>query len=310
MSTVKKENSLGYELLLLLVTMLWGSTFVAQSVAMDRIGPFTYVFSRFLISSLVLGCVSLIYTKIRRSQEAKKGKEFVINKKRTLIGGLRCGLALFVGTILQQIGLMTTTVGEGSFISSCYIVMVPIAGIFFRNRPKFNAWIGVAVALVGLYFISVEKGAGGFHVTEGNLWMLASAAGFTWQILEVDRFSQGTDLMWLACIEFGVISLLALVGIFIFEEFVWADVKLAAFPILYAALVSGSFCYTTQNIAQKHIEPTLASLIMGAESVFATFSGAIFLSENIGLRKYLGCFFMLVAIIVAQVNFPSKKETT
>lgn len=304
--TSRKGAPIGYELLLLLVTVLWGTTFVAQSVAMDEIGPFTYVFSRFIISSAVLGVVSLVYTRINKKRAKKKGEVFYIDKKRTLIGGILCGIALFLGTIFQQIGLVTTTVGEGSFLSGCYIVLVPIAGIFLKNPPRWNAWAGVLIAMVGIYFISVEPGTGGVHVTAGNLWMLLSALSFTFHILTVDKYSHGTDLMWLACIEFGIIALIAFFGMLIFEEVRWVSVKAATVPILYAALVSGSFCYTTQNIAQKHIEPTLASLIMGTEAVFATLSGALVLHEDLGVRKLLGCGFMLIAIIAAQL--PMKKK--
>ena len=302
------KRPIGYELLLLLITMLWGSTFVAQSVAMDRIGPFTYVAARFLVSSLVLLVISLVSTAIRRKKLAKEGKELVINWKRTVIGGFFCGLALFLASWTQQQGLVTTTVGEGSFISSCYIVFVPIAGIIFRKKPNINAWLGVLMALIGLYFISIEKNGEMISITAGNLWMMASAILYTAQIMTVDEFSKGTDLFWLATFEFGTIALLGLPCAFLFEKVVLKDVLFVWGPILYAALVSGCFCYSLQNVTQKHIEPTLASLIMGTEAVFAALSGALFLHEQLSARKLIGCGFVMLAILVAQIRFKKTKN--
>ncbi|MCF0135541.1 MAG: DMT family transporter [Lachnospiraceae bacterium] len=204
---------------------------------------------------------------------------------------------------------MSTTVGEGAFLSSCYILLVPVAGlIFLKKKPAWTAWLGAAIAVVGVYFISMEPGQGDIHVTPGNLWMLLAACGFTWQILEVDEYSKGTDLMWLASIQFGVVALLSFAGMLLFERCSWEDLLLARGSILYAALVSGAFCYTSQVIAQKHVEPTLASLIMGAESVFATLSGVIFLQENIGIRKYIGCALVLAAIVAAQMKVSGKER--
>ncbi len=290
---------IGYEVLLLFVTMLWGSTFVAQSVAMDRIRPFTFVFARFLISAIALLFVSLAAGRIRRRSPRP---DFT----KTAIGGIMCGLALFSASITQQYGLVTTTVGEGSFISACYIVFVPIAGLLFHRKPPLRAWIGVAVAMVGLYFISVEKGSGGITISKGNLLMLVSALCYTWQILAIDRYSKDADLLWMAFFEFATIAVLSGIAMMIFDKPCFSAVTSAWREILYAALVSGCICYTLQLVAQKHIEATLASLIMGTEAVFATLSGWLILHENIGWYKLIGCAMVMAAIIVAQL--PGKRE--
>jgi len=293
------RQPIGYELLLLFVTLLWGSTFVAQSVAMDRIRPFTFVFARFLISAIVLFFIALIAGKVRKNAPKT-------DFKKTVIGGIMCGLALFAASITQQYGLVTTTVGEGSFISSCYIVFVPIAGLLIGQKPPATAWLGVAVAMIGLYFISVEKGNGGFHITVGNLFMLVSALCYTWQIMVIDHYSKGTDLLWMACFEFATIAVLSGIATVLFEKPSFEAVKAAWFPILYAAIISGSICYTLQLVAQKHIEATLASLIMGTEAVFATLSGWLILHENIGWYKLIGCGMVMIAIVVAQL--PGKRS--
>lgn len=322
MNTEKRSSgkgAIGYELLLVLITMLWGSTFVAQSVAMDDVGPVTFIFSRFLISGLVLLVVSLITGKvrdirIRKWEEAiEKDPDALVtmpeipDMKLTIKGGLLTGISLFLAATAQQMGLVYTTVGEGSFISTCYIVLVPIAsGIFLKKKIPYPAWIAVAAALVGLFFISMEKGEG-FSINVGNLYMMLAAMLFTWQILLADKYSKGTDLMWLACIEFLTIAVIAFPIALIFEKIRIESLLAAAGPILYAALVSGSFCYTMQFVAQKHLDSTLASLIMGGEAVFAALSGWLFLSEHLGFRKLFGCALVMAAVIIAQIPVKEKK---
>ena len=308
-----ERQPIGYELLLLFVTLLWGSTFVAQSVAMDNVKPFTFVFARFLISAVIVGLIAFTAGKVRKNAERKAQKTVVkIDLKRTAIGGFMCGLALFTASITQQYGLVTTTVGEGSFISSCYVAFVPVAGLLIGKKPPATAWLGVAMAVVGLYFISVEGGSGGLHISKGNLFMLASALCYTWQIMVIDHYSHGTDLLWMACFEFATIAVLSGIATALFEKPSLEAIKAAWFPIFYAGVVSGSFCYTLQMVAQKHIEATLASLIMGTEAVFATLSGWLILHEHIGWYKLIGCGLVMIAIVAAQLPggaLPGKAKT-
>ena len=298
----------GYEALLFLVTFLWGTTFVAQRVAMDAMPPYAYVFARFLVSALILLVVALIAALVRKKRgesekksELEKAQGWLIagDKRQTILGGLITGAALFAASAAQQVGLVTTTVGEASFINTFYIILVPVAGLFWGMKPKKSLWIAVVIALIGLYLISVDQG---FHMSKGNAYVLLGAILFTVQILAIDRFSKNADLLWYAVIEFFVVSILSLIFSFFFESVTWEQYQDALIPILYAGIVSGAFCYTMQNVCQSHLNPTLASLIMGTEAVFATLSGFVVLHEVLSARKLVGCFFALLSVVIAELG--------
>ena len=290
--SVIKTSGRGFEALLFLVTLLWGTTFVAQSVAMDDLPPFSYVFARFLVSGVILLCVTLCRDGLRK---LRKQPSVPCDRRQTLLGGAITGAALFAASIVQQMGLVTTTVGEASFINTFYIILVPVAGVFFGIKATGRLWIGVLISLAGLYLISVEQG---LHVTTGNAYVFLGAILFTVQILVIDHFSQNADLMWYAVIEFFVIAILSLLLSLLFEQATWQQYRAALIPILYAGIVSGAFCYTMQNVCQKHLDPTLASLIMGTEAVFATISGYLILHETLSLRKLIGCGLVLIAVAI------------
>lgn len=294
-----KTSGKGYEALLFLVTLLWGTTFVAQSVAMDDLPPFSYVFARFLVSGVILLCVTLCRDGLRK---LCKHPPVRCDRRQTVLGGAITGAALFAASIVQQMGLVTTTVGEASFINTFYIILVPVAGVFFGIKAKSRLWIGVLISLAGLFLISVEQG---LHVTTGNAYVFLGAILFTVQILVIDHFSQNADLMWYAVIEFFVIAILSLVLSLLFEQAAWPQYRAVLIPILYAGIVSGAFCYTMQNVCQKHLDPTLASLIMGTEAVFATISGYLILHETLSARKLIGCGLVLASVAIV---LTSKKK--
>ncbi len=302
------SRSFGFEALLFLVTFLWGTTFVAQRVAMDKMPPYAYVFARFFVSALILLLVALIVAFIRkkRSQETMKNWLIAGDVRQTIHGGLITGAALFAASAAQQMGLVTTTVGEASFINTFYIILVPIAGLFFGQKPKKSLWIAVVVALIGLYLISVDEG---FHMSKGNAYVLLGAVLFAVEILAIDRYSKNADLLWYAVIEFFVVSILALCFSLFFESATWEQYKEATIPILYAGIVSGAFCYTMQNVCQKHLNPTLASLIMGTEAVFATLSGFVILNEMLNARKLIGCAFALLSVVIAELGKEKSTKT-
>ena len=215
--------------------------------------------------------------------------------RQTVLGGIVTGCALCAASITQQIGLITTTVGEASFITAFYIILVPVAGVFLGIKATGRLWIGVVISLVGLYFISIEQG---LHISIGNAYILLCAVLFSVQILTINHFSQNADLLWYAVIEFFVITIISLILSWLFEHATWAQYKAAAIPILYAAIVSGAFCYTMQNVCQKHLDPSVASLIMGTEAVFATLSGFLILHEKLSLRKLIGCGLVFIAVTI------------
>ena len=290
----------GYEALLFVVTFFWGTTFVAQSVAMDDMPPFSYVFARFLISGAVLLCIAVCRDMMRNHRKKPKP---TYDMRQTILGGIITGVALCAASITQQIGLMTTTVGEASFITSFYIILVPVMSVFLGIKANGRLWIGVVISLVGLYFISIEQG---LHMSVGNAYVLLCAVLFSIQILTINHFSQNADLLWYAVIEFFVIAAICLVLSLLFEHATWAQYKAAAIPILYAAIISGAFCYTMQNVCQKHLNPAVASLIMGTEAVFATFSGYLILHESLSLRKLIGCGLVFIAIAIVLTSEKKK----
>lgn len=289
-------------IMLLITAAIWGSSFVAQSVGMDYVGPFTFNAARCLVGSLALVPVILIMGKGKKE-----------NRGTLILGGTLCGVALFVASNLQQIGLQHTTVGKAGFITALYIVIVPVLGIFMNKRTGLVTWQSVAIAVVGLYFLCIKEG---FSIGKGDILVLACAFAFSLHILIIDYFSPKTDGVSLSAIQFLVSGLLSAVFMLIFEVpkgasamALWAPISKAWMPILYAGVLSCGVAYTLQIIAQKHIEPTIASMILSLESVIAVLSGWVLLGQSLSEREILGCILMALAIILAQLPQKKKEQT-
>ncbi len=295
-----KLKSILNSFLLVLTAFIWGSAFVAQSVAMDAIEPFTFNTVRNFLGSLVL-IPLVLFLRSRRTPE-EKAKE---NKKTLLLGGICCGAALAVASMLQQYGIAMSTVGKSGFITAMYIIIVPIIGVvFFKKRYSFLLWIGVAASLVGLYFLCM-MGETSFGL--GDLLLLLCAIVFSGHILIIDYFSPQVDCVAMSCIQFFVCGLLCLGPMLIFETPNISEIIAARVPILYAGIMSSGVAYTLQIVGQKHTPPVLASMIFSLESVFAALSGWLILKETLSFFEFFGCFLMFAAIIVAQLA-PEKKE--
>lgn len=299
--------------MLFITALIWGSSFVAQRAGMDYIGPFTFNGIRTLIGCLVLIPVILIMDRWRKKSadesdlvtqtEEEKKKEKKKEKKVLMIGGIACGSALFVASSLQQIGLVYTTAGKAGFITSLYIVIVPFLGLLLGRKIRPILWICVALGTVGLYLLSIKEG---FQIGLGDLLVMICAFGFATHILVIDHFSPKADGVKLSCIQFLVCGLLSIPFMALFETVNWSDILQCWFPILYAGAMSCGIAYTLQVIAQKHTDPTVASLILSLESVLAVIFGILILKEQISLRETLGCVVMFTAIILAQL--PSKED--
>ena len=295
-------------LLLLLTALIWGSSFVAQRAGMDYIGPFTFNGIRSLIGGIVLIPVILLLKKINGrgadqetaplSEEEKRAE-----RKTLLIGGISCGVVLFIASSLQQIGVVYTTAGKAGFITALYIVLVPILGIFIGKKIRPIIWLCVALSVVGLYLLCMT---GGFSLSKGDLLVLLCALAFAVHILVIDYFSPKTNGVKLSCIQFFVCGIISLFPMFIVENPVWSEILSCWVPILYAGVLSCGVAYTLQIVAQKDTDPTVASLLLSLESVFAVISGVIILHEHIAGRELIGCIIMFAAIIIAQL--PSKEE--
>lgn len=288
---------------ILVTTMIWGSAFVAQSMGMDHVGPFTFQAVRCLLGGLIL----LPIIGIADCFGAKDGKNFFTRwaDKKLWLAGLLCGLPLFVATNLQQVAIVDTDAGKAAFLTAMYIVFVPILGIFRRQKP--SKWIpfSVALAVVGLYFLSC---AGVTGIATGDLLLLGCALAFAVQIIFVDKFANAVDCIRLNCICSFLCSALSAV-VMAFTETPTLDGIRGCFGTLaYAGCMSMGIAYSLQMIGQKHIPPAAASLLMSLESVFAVVFGWIFLHQNLSKWEALGCVLVFAAVIFSQLPDKRKEE--
>ena len=286
--------------LLLVGTFIWGTAFVAQSVGMDYIGPITFQAVRSFIG--VTALFPMIYLMDLRRDG---GKTF---KAKWLDGhlwktGFWCGIALFVASGLQQVGLVYTDAGKAGFITAMYIVLVPILGLLFRQKVTPLVWLSVALAVVGLYLLSA---AGVSEVNFGDLLLMGCAAAFAVQITLVDRLSQNLDGLRLNYVQFLVNALISTVIMFLFEKPVLENILACAVPLLYTGVMSSAVAYSLQIIGQQHLEPAPASLIMSLESVIAALSGWALLGERMTATELWGCALVFLGVILSQM--PDKKN--
>ena len=304
MSKKMKSN-----LLLLLTAFIWGTAFVAQKSGMDYIEPFTYNGIRTLIGGLFL--IPVIKFLDTRKPEAEKeriasrsAEQKAAENKLLLIGGICCGTALFVASSLQQFGVSYTTAGKAGFITTLYVVIVPIFSIFLRKKVGAKMWFCVMLGALGMYMLCMKEAT--FSLQYGDFLVLLCAAAFAIHILVIDYFSPKVDSVRLSCIQFLTAGSLAIICMFIFEEPVIANILACWFPILYAGVLSSGVAYTLQVVAQADADPTAASLILSLESVLAALSGMVLLGESMTIKELLGCAIIFTAIIIAQL--PSKSE--
>lgn len=286
----------------MITAIIWGSAFVAQSVGMDHVGPFTFTAARSFVGSAVLIPVIFLMDRLRRHE----GAAAQTGDRRTLIlGGIACGVALCVASSLQQMGIAYgTSSGKAGFITALYILVVPLMGLVLGKRVRPVIWLCVMMSVGGLYLLCVTDGLG--SVQKSDLLVLACAFCFAAHIQIIDYFSPRADGVRMSCIQFFVCGLLALIPMFLTETPRWDDILAAANPILYAGVMSSGVAYTLQIIGQKHTNPTVASMIMSLESVFAVITGILVLHQTPSVREVTGCVIMFAAIIIAQL--PEKKR--
>lgn len=281
---------------------MWGLSFVAQSEGAS-IGTFTFNGIRTLIGGIVLlPLVAFGRIKENKNLAPSEKKKFPI--KDVLIGGVCCGLALFAGGNLQQHAFfLDLGPGKVGFITALYMVLVPVAGIFMRRKLKFNIWLGVAFGVVGLYLLSVP--AGKFTIGNGEIIAICGAFAFAAHILVIDYFCRKVDSIALSCTQFFVAGILSIICMFIFEEPNINDIMNATVPILYAGVMSCGVAFTVQIFGQKYSDPTVASILLCLESVFAVIFGLVLLNDKLNVRETIGCVIMFVAILFTQI--PSEK---
>jgi len=311
-----KYKKLISSLLLILAALIWGVAFVAQSVGMKYIGPYTFSFIRCMIGAVVLLPV-IYFMRDKNSSTKNTGKK---NNRTLIIGGTLCGICLCVATNLQQFGLLYSSSGKAGFITTCYIVMVPIIGIFFKKKTHLNIWIGVLIALIGMYFLCILADDGsvntireiiylniaGIRINIGELYLVLCAITFSFHIITIDHFSPLTDGIKLSCIQFFVSGLLSGVAMLIYEKASMTAVIDALIPILYTGILSSGVAYTLQIIGQKNLNPTVASLLMSLESVISVLAGWIILGQSLSAYEIIGCILIFCAVVLAQL--PVKKK--
>lgn len=289
-------------LILLLTASIWGIAFVAQSVGMDYVGPFTFNAVRSIIGGIMLiPCIFLV-NKLSKKETMISEKNLKEEKKTLLLGGICCGILLCAASNFQQIGIKYTTVGKAGFITACYIILVPILGIFLGRKTGKTIWLSVILALFGLYLLCIS---GSFSINRGDFFVLCCAFLFAVHILVVDYFAPKIDGVKLSCIQFLVCGIISAVPMLLFENPTFTALLQAWKPLLYAGVMSCGVGYTLQIIGQKNMNPTIASLILSLESCISVLAGWIILHQKLSLREILGCVIMFSAILIAQV--PEKK---
>ena len=309
-----KTHKLRNTFFLLLTAMIWGAAFVAQSVSMDYIGPFTFICLRSVIGGLFLIPVIIVLDGIRKKSqnesanavsaenilhiETEEKQRLSWKNKQLIEGGIVCGFFLFFANCFQQTGIQYTTVGKAGFITTFYIIIVPLIGLFFKKYCGILTWIGVVIALAGLYFLCITQK---LTIQRGDALVLCCSVLYAGQILAIDHYNPFVDGVKMSCIQFLTGGVLGAVFMFLFENPSLAMILSAAGPILYTGIMSTGVGYTLQIVGQKGLNPTVAALILSLESVFSALSGYVFLHQVLTTKELIGCALMFIAIVLAQL---------
>ncbi len=296
------KTQLKANILLLLTAAIWGLAFVAQKVGAEHVGAFTYNGIRFALGSISLIPLILFLNRKKGENEETKNND-KDSLKLTVKAGIIAGCALFIATSLQQMGVMGTTAGKAGFITGLYMVIVPILGLFLKQKVNKSTWIGIVIAIIGLYLLSINED---FSISNGDLLVLIGSVGWAIHILLIDNFTKKIDPLKLSSVQFATCSILSLVMAIIFEDINMVGISGAMVSILYGGLLSVGVAYTLQVVAQKNAKPSHAAILLSMESVFGALGGAMFLGERIGARGLVGCILIFIAIIISQLKTSEK----
>jgi drug/metabolite transporter (DMT)-like permease len=289
----KKLSVFSSELLLLLAAIVWGFAFVAQKVGMDSIGPMAYNGIRFLLGSASLLPVIWFFNKKAKTPKPP-------NKVNIWVAGLITGLVLFVAATIQQIGIVYTTAGNAGFITTMYVILVPVFGLFFKQKVNLQTWIAAIIALIGLYFLSVSEG---LTIVIGDAIVFVSAFFWAAQVLLASYYAPKVNIIKLAAIQFAITGFLSLIISFFTETYDFQNIYNAIIPILYGGVLSVGLAFTLQLIGQKNVIPSHAAIILSLESLFAAIGGWLILSEQLTSTEMLGAALMLIGVILSQMKF-------
>ncbi|MBQ3549155.1 MAG: DMT family transporter [Oscillospiraceae bacterium] len=319
-----KHNNVRQILFPILAALIWGTAFVAQDLCADVIDTFSFNAARSYIAVVVLLVIIFIFDKLKKDKVELTPAEKKKARRDLLIGGFCCGTALAVASNFQQAGIAAgTEAGKAGFLTALYVVLVPLFGLFFRRKVSLPVWIAVVLSVVSLYLLCIK---GDFSLAMGDLLVLVCAVCFAIHILVIDHFTATVDGIKLSCVQFFfaavwatlaklVCTLLGLGGIgdtsvatSIFAVPDWAGIWACILPILYVGVFSSGVAYTLQILAQKGSNPTVVTILLSLESVFAVIAGAIILQQQMTGREYLGCVLMMIAVILAQIPNPFEKK--
>ncbi len=302
----KNQDKIKGSAFLFFASLIWGLTFVAQSVGMDYIGPFTFNAVRFWLGGLVLLPVIFLFRREPKKAFAHESNCKIVTKRENLwLGGVLCGILIFAATALQQIGLKSTTVGKAGFLTALYVVLVPIIGLFLKKRAGLFLWIGVSFAMAGLYFMSMDSH---FTLDKGDIPVLLCALIFSFHILVIDYFSPLVDGVKLSCIQFFVAAVLSTIAMFVFEKPDLSAIYAARIPLLYTGFLACGVAYTFQILGQRTTPPAVASVVFGLEAVFAAFFGWLILHEQLTMRETVGAILVFTAVLLSQLSTIQKKK--
>ena len=311
-------------LLLLLTAMIWGTAFVFQRVGMDSIEPITFNAARMALAAVMVGALAFGLRQRKNKDIFPDGTaglsapaaadNAVMNENesaptcsQTVTGGICCGLFLTAGSVFQQMGVVYTTAGKAGFITAMYMLLVPILNLLlFKKKSSWLVWLAAFFGVGGMYLLCVKED---FSLTRGDMLVCICALMFSGHILCCDYFVKRANPIELAAIQFTTAAVVSAGIAFCIETPHWAGILSAAVPILYCGVVSGGIGYTLQIVAQKFTDPTIASLLMSLESVFAVIAGALLLGEQMSSRELLGCVVLFAATILVQIPLPERAET-
>ncbi len=302
-----KHNQVRQVVFPIITAMIWGSSFVAQSTSTEHVGAYTFNAARSIVAFFALLVIVQLFKMFRKEPEVEQtAEEKKAGRRHLVIGGICCGIALSLACNLQQLGMVAGAgAGKTSFITTLYVVLVPICGLFLKKKVSPTVWVSVLLGVAGLYCLCIKED---FSIAPSDLLVMLCAFGYALHILTVDHFVQKADGVKLSCIQFLTCAIVSGILMLIFEHPVWADIAACAGSVLYVGVFSSGVAYTLQILAQKDSNPTIVALLLSLESVFGAISGAIFLHETMTAKELVGCVLMLIAVVLAQIEFPSKKK--
>ncbi len=319
-----KHNQVRQVVFPILAAFIWGTAFVAQDVCADVIDTFTFNAIRSYVAVVVLLIIMAIFDRVNKDKPSLTAIQRKAANRQMWIGGICCGTALAIASNFQQAGISAgTDSGKAGFITALYVVLVPVFGLFFKRRVSLPTWIAVVLSVVALYLLCIK---GDFSLAPGDLLILVCAVCFAIHILVIDHFTASVDGLRLSCVQFLVAAVLATVAkvvcvvlglngtgditsatsIFAMPD--WDAILACTLSILYVGVFSSGVGYTLQILAQKDSNPTVVTILLSLESVFAVIAGAIILKQQMSVREYIGCAIMFAAVILAQIQFPTKQK--